>query len=268
MADLPLTDGIFWGPSPLVIHVPHASTVIPHDVRADLLLDNGALDLELKKMTDWRTDDIAHIALHRAGLEASLVEHRFSRLVVDPERFLGEEEPMAAIGMGPVYHTTSDLQPLRLPDPARDEALIDEYFRPHALMFTEDVDRALADCGRAIIVDLHSFPSVPLPYELDQHAPRPGICIGTDPFHTPDAIVDMAIESFTGVPGGVALNTPFAGTYVPLKHLGRFTEGYSVMIEIRRDLYQKEPGGPTHDGLITVASGLIRFFSKVVWFGA
>lgn len=268
MVGLPLTDGIFWGPSPLVIHIPHSSTAIPDDVRADLLLDDDALDLELRKMTDWYTDDIANTALARACLDARLVENRFSRLVVDPERFIGEDEPMAAIGMGPVYYSTSDLRPLRLPDPARDEALMDEYFRPYARMFTNVVDQVLADCGRAIIIDLHSFPSAPLPYEFDQHVPRPGICIGTDPFHTPDAIVDMATASFAGVPGGVALNAPFAGTYVPLEHLGSTSEVSSVMIEIRRDLYQEEPGGPRHDGLLTVASSLIKFLSKVVWFGA
>jgi N-formylglutamate amidohydrolase len=268
MTDLPLTDGIFWGPSPLIIHVPHSSTVIPDDVRADLLLDDDELDLELKLMTDWHTNDIAYNALDRAGLEARVVENWYSRLVIDPERFLGDEEPMAAIGMGPVYHSTSDLRPLRSPDPARDEALINEYFRWHAESFTNTVNQVLEDCGRAVIIDLHSFPSEPLPYELDQQALRPGICLGTDPFHTPDAILDMAIEAFTGVPGGIALNTPFAGTYVPLEHLGRTPDVSSIMIEIRRDLYQEEPGGPLHDGYRMVISGLVKFLSKAVWFGS
>ena len=266
MADLPLTDGIFWGPSPLVIHVPHSSTVIPPDVRSEIVLDDRQLDLQLKKMTDWHTHDLAHMALSRSGLEAQVISNHLSRLVIDPERFIGDEEPMAAIGMGPVYHATSDLETLRLPDPARDQALLDEYFYPYAEMFSNVVDRVLAECGRVIIVDLHSFPSAPLPYELDQQALRPGICIGTDPFHTPGPVLDAVVESFTGVPGGIALNTPFSGTYVPLNHLGRSPEVSSVMIEVRRDLYQLEPGGPMHEGSRTVVSGLIKFLSKVVWF--
>jgi N-formylglutamate amidohydrolase len=268
MIALPLTEGIFWGPSPLIIHVPHASTVIPDHVRADLLLDDDELDLQLKKMTDWHTDDIANYVLVRAGLEARVIENKFSRLVIDPERFLGDEEPMAAIGMGAVYHSTADLTPLCLSDPARDDALIDEYFRPYARTFTDTVNQVLDDCGRVVINDLHSFPSEPLPYEFDQEALRPGICIGTDPSHTPGALVDMAIESFTGVPGGIALNTPFAGTYVPLEHLGRTAQVSSIMIEIRRDLYQEEPGGPPHEGYRTVVSGLVKFLSKAVWFDA
>jgi N-formylglutamate deformylase len=261
-------DGLFWGPSPLVIHVPHSSTRIPDDVHADLLLDDAELDAELKRMTDWDTNDIAYVALHRSGLDARVVENAYSRLVVDPERFIGDEEPMAAIGMGPVYHSTSDLRLLRAPDPARDEALLDEYFRPYTQAFSNVVNQVLSECGRVFIVDLHSFPSLPLPYELDQTALRPGICIGTDPFHTPDVLHDAAVESFAGVPEGVALNTPFSGTYVPLEHLGRTPEVSSVMIEIRRDLYQVEAGGPRHEGFRDVITDLVRFLSKAVWIGA
>ena len=261
-------DELFWGSSPLIIHVPHSSTAIPDDVRADLLLDDGELDRELKRMTDWATRDLAYEALHRAGLHAHVMENPVSRLVVDPERFIGDDEPMAAIGMGPVYYSTSELKPLRTPDPVRDQALLDRYFHPYAHEFSAIVNQTLDWCGRAIIVDLHSFPSRPLPYEFDQDALRPGICIGTDPFHTSGELLAAAEASFADMPGGVALNTPFAGTYVPLDHYRRTQEVSSIMIEVRRDLYQEEPGGPRHDGQLDVITGLVRLFSKVVWLGA
>jgi N-formylglutamate amidohydrolase len=216
-------DELYWGPSPLVIHVPHSSTAIPDEVRADLLLDDAELDLELKKMTDWDTLDIAHMALDRSGLRAQVMENPYSRLV---------------------------------------------YFHPYAQMISALVDRVLDECGNVVIVDLHSFPSRPLAYELDQTALRPGICIGTDPFHTPDVLVAMAEESFADVPGGFALNTPFSGTYVPLEHYGRTSQVWSIMIEIRRDLYQAEPGGPRHDGLRDVITGLVRLLTRAVWIGA
>jgi N-formylglutamate deformylase len=219
-------------------------------------------------MTDWDTLDIARIALDRSGLRAQVMENANSRLVVDPERFVGDEEPMAAVGMSPVYHSTSDLSPLRSPDAVRDQALMDEYFNPYAQIFSTMVDGVLDECGNAVIIDLHSFPSRPLPYELDQSALRPGICIGTDPFHTPDVLVALVEESFADIPGGFALNTPFSGTYVPLDHYGRTSEVWSIMIEIRRDLYQVEPGGPRHDGIRDVVTGLVRFLSKAVWIGA
>jgi len=192
--------------------------------------------------------------------------NRASRLLVDPERFLGEDELMLSVGMGPVYVATSDLGLLRTPDPIRDERLIDRYFRPYAAAFTDLVDQTLAIHGRVDIIDLHSFPSRALPYELDPDADRPGICIGTDPFHTPQDLESASIEAFTSVAWDVGTNSPFAGTYVPLTHLGRRPDVRSVMIEIRRDLYQREPGGPVHSGYDNVVdhlAGLIRRLSQL-----
>jgi N-formylglutamate deformylase len=247
------------GSSPLIIHVPHAATWIPSVERDVLLLDDVELEHELKVMTDWYTDRLAQDALVQAGVPAVIFTNRASRLVIDPERFTGDTEMMLEVGMGPVYLSTSDKRPLRAPDPARDLRLHDQWFHPYAVAFTALVDKALAEHGRAVIVDLHSFPSVVLPYELDQSAARPGICIGTDLFHTSPALRQLAFEAFQGIPGEVGENTPFAGTYVPLVHLGSAQEVNSVMIEIRRDLYQQEPGGPVHEGYKMVVGRLAEF---------
>ena len=39
----------------LVAHVPHGSTFIPPTARELILLDDGALQRELVRMTDWHT---------------------------------------------------------------------------------------------------------------------------------------------------------------------------------------------------------------------
>ena len=44
--------------SPIVAHIPHASTVIPSEVRARLLVSDEALARELVRMTDWHTDTL------------------------------------------------------------------------------------------------------------------------------------------------------------------------------------------------------------------
>ena len=48
--------------------------------------------------------------------------------------------------------------------------------------------------NHCLIIDGHSFPALPLPYELNQTAFRPDFCLGTDDFHTPEELVTK-IES-------------------------------------------------------------------------
>jgi N-formylglutamate amidohydrolase len=247
----------------LVVHVPHAGTLVPAEERARLLLDDAGLELELQRMTDWHTDRLAVEALERAGATGVVFANRASRLLVDPERLADEAEPMAAIGMGRVYLVTSQLLPLRHVDPADDQRLVERWFHPYTAAFARLVDQVLHRHGRVTIVDLHSYPSVPLPYELAPSALRPGVCIGTDPHHTPPALAAAAFAAFAGTDGGVAENTPFSGTYVPLAHWRRTRELISVMVEVRRDLYQQEPGGPPHQGYDAVVAGLARLFSML-----
>jgi len=249
--------------SPLIVHVPHAGVQIPVDERAGLLLDDIGLAAEIDRMTDWHTDRLATAAVAASGVGAVVFANRFSRLVVDPERFTDDTEPMAAVGMGAVYRVTSDLRPLRHADPGEDQRILDRWFHPYAAALTAVVDETLAEHGSAVILDLHSYPSSALAYELDQDAPRPGVCIGTDPTHTPVDLASAAAEAFSEVTGGLAENSPFAGTYVPLRHWQRATEVTSIMIEIRRDLYQSEPGGAIHRGFNDIAGRLAHFLKAV-----
>ena len=196
----------------VILHVPHSSAVIPVDVRPQLLLEEDDLAGELRLMTDAYTDEL--FALPPA--EAVTVRFPVSRLVVDPERFDDPEaESMEAVGMGAVYTKTS--QGLRLRDEAEaaraSEALLARYYRPHHAFLEAATAAALAAHGRCLIVDCHSFPSLPLPYELKVSSDRwkvvhrPAVCIGTDttlppnaPFahpgmHTPPWLRERAAEA-------------------------------------------------------------------------
>lgn len=249
--------------SPVILHVPHASRELTPEARAGILLDDAELEAELDRMTDASTDVIARRA---ARSTAWLFINRYSRLVVDPERFPDEREEMRAVGMGAVYTRTSLGDPLR--DPAETETLLSGHFHPYAQAFTDLVDERLAATGRAMIVDVHSYPSRPLPYELHGDGPRPPVCIGTDPFHTPPALVEAATAAF----GSVGLNSPFSGCYVPIKHYRRDARVAAVMVEIRRDTYLVEPAGPPTDGLASVSRALAtmiagKAFGRKGWSG-
>jgi N-formylglutamate deformylase len=213
-----------------LLHVPHASTVIPPEVRAGLLLDDDELAAELDAMTDAHTDDLAVAAADAARIRPWSFVNGLSRLVVDPERFPDGREEMAAVGMGAVYTRTSDGRPLRTGD-HRD--LVTRWFEPYARAMSELVDERLAAVDRLTIVDVHSYPTRRLPYERGGPA-RPAVCLGVDDDHTPQWLVAAARAAFADC-GDVAVNTPFAGCYVPLKHYRVDRRVTALMVEVRRD---------------------------------
>ncbi|MEW1685053.1 N-formylglutamate amidohydrolase [Streptomyces sp. NPDC093594] len=240
--------------SPVILHVPHSAREIPADVRSGIVLDDAALERELDHITDAHTASIADAAARAAGVTPWRFVNRLSRLVVDPERFPDEREEMLAVGMGAVYTRTTHKDELR-PDGFDAAPLVERYFHPYARAMTEAVAGRLAATGRCVIVDVHSYPSAPLPYELHAEGPRPEVCLGTDPFHTPPALLAAAREAFAPC-GETGLDSPFAGTYVPLEFYGRRTEVSALMVEIRRDTYMTEPGGPADEGLPRLAAAL------------
>ena len=92
---------------------------------------------------------------------------------------------MRRIGMGAVYTRTSHGRPLRHDDPEHTEELLATHYRPYAAAVADLVDERLAATGHAVILDVHSYPAEALPYELHGGGPRPVVCLGTDPAHTP-----------------------------------------------------------------------------------
>ena len=167
--------------------------------------------------------------------------------------------------MGAVYSVTSGLELLRRAlTPAERQGLIERFYLPHHAALTLAVDRALAIHGRCLVIDCHSFPGLALPYEQvrdaggiapqsgadgcravrqDADKPsnrRPDICIGTDPFHTPDALRNAFVGSFARAGWTVSVDSPFAGALVPIDHFETDLRVAAVMVEVNRALYLDE----------------------------
>lgn len=253
---------------PILAHIPHSATTIPSDVRVGIVLDDAALAGEVLVMTDHFTDALFGQVGEVGGVA---FVNRLSRLVVDPERFRDDaEEVMARRGMGAVYCKTSRGAPLRdpLPSPEEREALLNRFFDPYHAAFVRLVDDMVALFGRCLILDGHSYPKDPLPFELRPDAGRPDVCLGTDPFHSPEGIV-AALEAVCRSAGrSVARDVPFAGTIVPMNRYRSDARVSSVMVDLRRDTYMDESPGVPSDryaatadlvkGLIRCASAWIR----------
>jgi N-formylglutamate amidohydrolase len=89
-----MTDGMVRSAGPrAVIHLPHAATHIPSDVREQFVLSDERIADEIRLITDHLTDELFAVP-DAIGLT---VRFPVSRLVVDPERFESDEqESMAA----------------------------------------------------------------------------------------------------------------------------------------------------------------------------
>jgi len=226
---------------PLLANIPHSSTHIPFSIRESFVISDDELKAELLKMTDWFVDELFSEVPENGGTS---VVYNCSRLVVDPERFEDDErEVMSSRGMGVIYTKTSDGKMLRkAPLGAEREELLRLYYRPYHSALETETESLLHSFGRCLILDCHSFPSKPLPCDLDQNSDRPNICLGTDS-HTPERLLNH-IEAFLKQYNlSTARNVPFEGTYVPLRFLNEDRRVSSIMTEINRKLYMDETTG-------------------------
>jgi N-formylglutamate amidohydrolase len=218
---------------PIVLHIPHASPIIPPNVGKTFVLSESEMQQELLRLTDAFTDDLFAGKIPQAQ---QAVIHQVSRFVVDPERFEDDaQEPMSQRGMGAVYTHTTHGSPLRRAlSAAERQRLIDTYYAPHHSALTQAVQAVLDRHSTCLIFDCHSFPSHPLPCDIDQHVPRADICLGTDAYHSPDWLFEELAARFQQAGYTVAKNRPYSGTLVPLPFYAANPQVLSIMIELNR----------------------------------
>ena len=243
-----------------LFHVPHSSKNIPNEYLSFFCLSAEDLQTEILKMTDHFTDELFDIPLPKFDK----LKFPVSRLLVDPERFVSDNnEVMASVGMGCIYERTHNGEKLKEVSEIRDE-LISRYYQPHHETFTNMVDECIKLDSKCLIVDCHSFPKKPLPYELNQEPDRAEICIGTDSFHTPRELTEYFFTAFSDAGYSVSIDTPFSGSIVPLKFYQNEKRVQSVMIEVRRDLYMNEETGQKTNNFIIIKNTVRNVISEIV----
>lgn len=88
--------------------------------------------------------------------------------------------------------------------------------------------------GQVRIVDVQTVPASTLP----AGSRFPEVCLGTDPDHTPAALLDLARQAFEDLDHQV--DSPLTGTYVPEAQYRRDLRVGSIRVTVRRDLYLDE----------------------------
>ena len=227
--------------SNIILHIPHASTIIPHGTT--FLVDDQTIREELLKLTDWHTED-----LFSAGGHVRIIAP-YSRLFCDTERFADDDrEVMAEKGMGVLYTTLDDGRLFRHASPALKQSILNQYYWPHHRNLSDAVHSRLQQYGSALIIDGHSYPDEPLQRDLNKQVPRPDVNIGTDPFHTPQELIDVSVKFFEKKGLSLGINWPYQGTMVPAEYYRKNPQVYSIMLEINRKLYLKNGTNEKSDG--------------------
>ncbi len=224
--------------TPIILHIPHSSTIIPPEIRDQLTVSDEELDDEIRLMTDHYTDELFACD----NFNDFAVIFPISRICVDPERFTDNtQESMSKKGMGVIYTHSHDGSRIRR-DLTETERLrlLHEYYYPHHARLETIVAEKLRVDRKCLIIDCHSFPSKPLPYEFDQSTDRPDICIGSDDFHTPPWLMKRCVSLFEEYGLKAVINKPFSGSLVPGKYYRSSRDVLSVMIEVNRKLYMDE----------------------------
>jgi N-formylglutamate deformylase len=236
----------------LLLHLPHASTHIP--LMEGYTVDGDTLQAELLKLTDHHTDDLF------ANDRDVAVVATFSRIFCDAERFTDDTlEVMAARGMGVLYTHTDAGERMRTVTPELRERILREHYAPHHARLTAAVQAALDSTGQATVVDGHSYPDVPLVRDLDQDPARPDFNIGTDPFHTPTELVDVAVAYFSTRGYTLGVDRPYRGTLVPMTWYQRDARVRSIMLEVNRALYLL-PGSNTRSARYAEVKDVVQGF--------
>lgn len=195
----------------MILHIPHSSTKMINGVTVPNLQDN------LNQITDWFTDELFE--------HDNRIVFPYSRLCVDVERF--ENDAMDRFGKGVIYW--SDINGEDIERRVSGHTLMVFYRFHHAQLFnsvTENDDTI-------VVVDCHSFPNKPLPWEDKSVIERPDICLGVDEDCTPDDLKYRLIDYFIKNDLMVQQNYPYVGTIIPVKK----KNVKSIMIEVNRKLY-------------------------------
>lgn len=220
--------------SKLILHIPHSSTTVP--VSDGYIATNDELDLEILKLTDWHTDD-----LFDSDIDDKIITP-FSRIFCDVERFADDDkEVMSKYGMGVLYNKFDDGRDLRMITPNLRKQILDNYYWKHHNQLTELVNSHLKLYNKCLIIDCHSFPSIPLNRALSQELNRPDFNIGTDNYHTPKKLIEVSKVYFQDLDYSLGIDWPYSGTITPAKYYNIDSRVNSIMLEVNRKLYLNEP---------------------------
>ena len=248
--------------SPVVLSVPHAGIVVPAE-DAPLLAVAGT---GLLKDADLHVDRLVQ---RIPALGVPVVTALISRYVLDVNRAPDDvdrevcpeiERPARPSARGLCWRTTTDgaavlARPLTLVElRSRLQRIHEPYHETLAELLRERRQRF----GYAVLLDVHSMPSLGRPGHSDPGARRadivPGDLRGTS---CSPLLSKLVADHFTAAGLSVRPNDPYMGGYITKQH-GRPARGvHALQVELNRDLYMDEASFAFVDDKAAVVTALL-----------
>jgi N-formylglutamate amidohydrolase len=253
---------------PVVVSVPHAGRLYPPEILAAARVGQA----ELERLEDNWCDLIAAGA---ADAGATVVQGLWARAVADCNRGEGQMAPgevamplraqfsvpgrKERAGLGVIPTRLADCGPLwKKPiDQAALQWRLDSFHRPYHTALADALAAARERFGYAILLDLHSMPSIP-PGQPG-HGAR--IVVGDHFGGTSGGwLVDLAIVAAERLGEPVSRNQPYAGGHIIRTHGNPGQAIHAVQIEIDRGLYLAADRSPDSAKVASMA----RWFADLV----
>jgi N-formylglutamate amidohydrolase len=260
--------------TPVVISVPHAGRAYPDCLRTYTKLPPALLASLEDRLADLLVKGLeaaGHVLLvanaPRAWIDLNRAEDDVDPQMINPRR--APSRPVSAKvrgGLGLIPRRTSQLGEIWHRNVTTDEltARLNEVHRPYHQALESAMAAAAERFGEAILIDLHTMPS--LPVERGRRPPQ--IVIG-DRFgrscHGRFAARAMGLAEVHGF--RVDINAPYAGGYVLDRHGKPSKSLHAVQIEIDRALYLQpnmREAGPGLDAMQEFVAALAAALSDEI----
>ncbi len=235
-------------PSPLVLAIAHAGERIPDDAAWLKGKPASVLATDL----DRHLDDLYVPTARALGLDCVVAEyHRYAVDVnrapesVDKSVVVGATAPPGSMPRGIHRVATTRGVPLLTEPISRPthERLVKQAYEPHHQRINElSSAREGAAPGWSLLLDLHSFPSVALPWDLDPGKVRTMdiVVSDLDGKSARRDLVEMVRAAYADAGFRVTHNFPYLGSHTIRRHGRPEKRRHAIQVELNRAAYMNE----------------------------
>ena len=257
---------------PLVLDSPHSGTSYPQ-----------AFDHAPARALVRQAEDTHVATLWRAApsFGATLLEARFPRAFIDPNRGLDDIDPdlladpwphpiapsrKTLQGIGLVWRMAGDGVPMyaRKLTSAEVMARIDHYWRPYHAELDALLDARFHRFGAVWHINCHSMPAVGDARADDPGRERADFVLGDRDGSTCEpGFTHLVAETLRHMGYAVAINDPYKGVEIVRKHGRPAERRHSLQLEIKRTLYMDEQTFEPSTGFLRLEADLARLTATI-----